>query len=304
MKKYSIIVPHRNSLNLLERAIKSIPNRSDVEIIIVDNSIGDVDLSGIKILNNNICVFSSDIERGAGGARNVGIENARGQWLLFLDADDFFVDTAFESFDTFANSDYEIVFFKWTSCYSDTLEPASRDLYYNKFIDSYINKQIGSDLILRYKLDTPCAKLISRKLIIDNNILFDECISCNDAFFSTKIGFYANVIMASSSSVYCATVNKGSITNTRSLAMLESRFLANLRVNRFLSHHNLKKARRPILRYIVQAIKYGLFSSLKFIYWSVKYENNLLFGLSSISIFCFRKHLKKVTIDKRYIVKR
>ena len=41
--KYSIIIPHRNSIDLLNRAINSIPKRTDSQIIIADNS--DVELS-------------------------------------------------------------------------------------------------------------------------------------------------------------------------------------------------------------------------------------------------------------------
>ena len=42
---YSIIIPHRDSLELLKRAIASVPNRSDIQIIVIDNTPNEIDFS-------------------------------------------------------------------------------------------------------------------------------------------------------------------------------------------------------------------------------------------------------------------
>ena len=88
---YSIIIPHRDSLVLLERALLSIPDRNDIQIIVIDNTPGELSFSTLeKIRENKIILLFSNIEKGAGHARNIGLNKAIGKWLLFLDADDFF----------------------------------------------------------------------------------------------------------------------------------------------------------------------------------------------------------------------
>ena len=74
----------------------------------------------------NTFILYSDNKYGAGGARNLGLKNARGKWLLFLDSDDFFLNTAFTVFDKYLNSSYDVIYFKLTSIFSATGEIADR----------------------------------------------------------------------------------------------------------------------------------------------------------------------------------
>ena len=90
---YSIIIPHKNIPKLLQRCLDSIPQRDDVQVIIVDDnsdpSIVDFEkFPGLK-RKNTIVVFDKS-SKGAGHARNIGIERSNSKWLIFADADDFF----------------------------------------------------------------------------------------------------------------------------------------------------------------------------------------------------------------------
>ena len=81
---FSIIIPHRNSVNTLPRLFNSIPDRDDLEIIVVDNS--PVPLKREQITTTRTFnLYYSEPNRGAGGARNVGIEQAKGKWFIFAD---------------------------------------------------------------------------------------------------------------------------------------------------------------------------------------------------------------------------
>ena len=68
MKRFSIIIPHRGDVSLLERAIASVPVRDDIQLLVEEDTDG--------------C--------GAGYARNRALGKASGEWLLFLDSDDYF----------------------------------------------------------------------------------------------------------------------------------------------------------------------------------------------------------------------
>lgn len=96
----SVIVPVHNSERYLKCALESIFNQDtslDYEILLVDD--GSTDGSGsicdqIVALDSRARVFHID-NSGVSAARNVGIDNSRGEWLLFMDSDDELMSSAF-----------------------------------------------------------------------------------------------------------------------------------------------------------------------------------------------------------------
>lgn len=112
MINFSIIIPHHTKTDtiLLERAVDSVPDKDQIQILVIDNSPLPID-TNLFVKRKNVEILFSDKSKGAGHARNVGIENAKGNWLLFLDADDFFVKGAFDVFKKHYDSSVDIVFF-------------------------------------------------------------------------------------------------------------------------------------------------------------------------------------------------
>ena len=100
--KISIIIPVYNTGVYLEEALDSIYAQSfrEYEVICVDDS--SEDLLTRKILNNyqrkykNMHVIRQKINVGAGEARNIGFLRARGEYVIFLDADDVFKEIFLE----------------------------------------------------------------------------------------------------------------------------------------------------------------------------------------------------------------
>ena len=90
---FSVIIPHRNIPLLLRRCLASIPKRPDVQVIVVDDGSdpGIVDFQKFP-WPKGLCVelLLAKERKGAGYARNLGIKRARGKWLIFADADDYF----------------------------------------------------------------------------------------------------------------------------------------------------------------------------------------------------------------------
>ena len=94
MKKVSVIVPVYNAEKYLEKCISSIANQTldDIEILAIndgskDNSLNILDNLSIKY-KDKIRVFDKP-NGGAGSARNIGIDNATGEFIKFVDADDY-----------------------------------------------------------------------------------------------------------------------------------------------------------------------------------------------------------------------
>lgn len=99
--KVSVIVPVYNASRHLECCIGSILNQSlnSLEIICVDDCSTDNSVEILQKLcekDNRIKVIKQDLNLGAGAARNAGMEIARGEYLSFLDADDYFSSEMFK----------------------------------------------------------------------------------------------------------------------------------------------------------------------------------------------------------------
>ena len=90
---YSVIIPHKNIPKLLERCLQSIPSRNDIQIIVVDDC-SDKDVickvERLCSLYNTLLIKTTE-GKGAGYVRNIGLTRAIGKWVLFADADDFFL---------------------------------------------------------------------------------------------------------------------------------------------------------------------------------------------------------------------
>ncbi len=90
---FTIIIPTYNRANLLPRAIQSVLNQTfeDWEMIIVDDGSTD-ETSKVVVLNNDLRIkYFRQKNGGRGSARNQGVNRASGQYLCFLDDDDYYL---------------------------------------------------------------------------------------------------------------------------------------------------------------------------------------------------------------------
>ena len=96
MTKISVIIPVFNAEGFLKKTIESVVNQTlkDIEIICVDDGSTDNSLDVLNELKgsyDSLRVYSQE-NQGPAVARNLGLKNATGEFLSFLDADDIFVD--------------------------------------------------------------------------------------------------------------------------------------------------------------------------------------------------------------------
>lgn len=204
MTKYSIIIPCRDRLELLQKAIDSIPERNDIEIIVVDNS--DTPIGNEKLKPRKLSILHyiiSDSKKGAGHARNVGLNYINGDYTIFLDSDDYFMPKAFEAFDKYVDSYYDIVFFDSNSIRLSDQQPSTRHKRIHKQIMDYL--QTHNEDQLRYQFVNPICKMFRSGFLKDGQFQFQEVKVSNDLMFSTITGHYAKTITADSAVVYMIT---------------------------------------------------------------------------------------------------
>lgn len=174
----SVIVPCYNSARDIEKCLISIMNQSyeEFEIIVIDD--GSKDNSKEKILSlakkDNRIKFISQANSGVSKARNNGILHAKGDYIAFIDSDDYVDKSYLEHLINQVNyDDYDIIISGF--CYeqidgeSVKIEGVNFQCDKQKFIDSFYLQCIEKRLTF-----APYNKLYKSSLLIENKITFQE----------------------------------------------------------------------------------------------------------------------------------
>lgn len=165
---YSIIIPHNNIPQLLKRCLDSIPRREDIQIIVVDDNsdINKVDFDSFPGLDDPyVEVIFTKEGRGAGYARNVGLRHAKGKWLLFADADDFYNDGFLSVLDCYRDGSFDIIYFGASSVDSETLVYSDRSVVLNQIIDGCDISNVYSVDFVKYTNWVPWNKMFKHDFV-------------------------------------------------------------------------------------------------------------------------------------------
>lgn len=208
MINYSIIIPHKNTPLFLQRCIDSIPHREDIQIIIVDDNSDPQKVNFNRfpgLTQKNVEIYFTKEGKGAGYARNVGLKHAKGKWLLFADADDFYHPEAFQNFDFYLNTNYDIIYFFAYSIDPETGLASPREKNLNHFYKKYNPQKSRSADYIKFKAWEPWNKLINYNFWAKHQIYFDEIPFGNDINFSQKLSLLAQKIDINPNKLYCLT---------------------------------------------------------------------------------------------------
>lgn len=217
--KYSIIVPHYDDLERLCRLISSIPiSRGDIQLIIIDDCSLSVDQ--LKVLksqfDNSILWLSTPINKGAGAARNIGLEYAVGTYVLFADSDDVFVEGAFNVIDNNVAGDSDLTYFLSTA-YNEIYNTFSaRADAMNNLVLKYINLADEESLMnLKQGHVTPYSKIYKRSIIERLGYCFEEVMVSNDVAFNVLMALGCKTVKAVPEVIYSITKREGSLTTKK-----------------------------------------------------------------------------------------
>ena len=204
--KISIIIPIYNAERFIDRCMKSVYAQTftDVEIILVND--GSTDNSAA------ICKKYRDadprityIEKengGAGSARNAGMDAARGEYLAFPDADDWFEPQMYDELYALAKSgDFDVIF-SGVNYYKQTGDGGTeysrtQNIEAVAFTDqAACRENIMTFFPTTTIFDVPWNKLYKRRIVTENNLRFTDIRRCQDATFN--IDFYDHISSAAS----------------------------------------------------------------------------------------------------------
>lgn len=217
--KLSIIIPVYNVEQYLPKCLDSILNQSfkDLEVICVNDGSTDNSLDILKEYkskDNRVVILDKENE-GSGVARNCAIDIAKGEYIYFVDSDDWLEDNALETMIHKADElNTDILIFGGLSYYEDIGKAGgySKDKLPLKYFDRiFSSKDIKSD-IFKFP-STAWTKLYKKDFLIKNNIRFQHIKVGQDQlpFFHSMI--IAERIAILPENLYCYRKNrKGAVT--------------------------------------------------------------------------------------------
>lgn len=225
MNLVSIIIPVFNSEQYIERAMKSVLNQTykNIELIVVND--GSTDHTKDTILKvkreDSRIKYFENTNSGVSVARNIGLNNATGKYVGFVDADDYIDKNMIDLLvNTAEKYTCDIVSCIFERVYSDRVVPEKtkiRQGHYNKkdFANIIYPQLFGSKHIKTQLPLNIVTKLFKREIIEENSIRFETDLKFGeDLLFTQEFLLYSNTFyFFTKEKLYKYTYNEYSATN-------------------------------------------------------------------------------------------
>lgn len=279
---YSIIIPIYNTPSVyLEDCLRGLflqdYPKDKYEIILVD----DASTEHIRGIVDDICeryeskpqiqFIRHTHNKRQGGARNTGLEAANGDYVMFLDSDDYWdatnVLSVFELI--LEHGKFDILrSFVWKSPSSDVIPEVKLCPYNNEFLEeSGINYL--SDSSFSYEIWSACYR---RSFLLQNQIYFRENVVFEDSDWAIKAFYYARCIAIIQFPFYNYRLNLNSTTttyregtfidNVSSIAAIDD-FVQSVKMPDICKNAIYSKIKKSILSYIRISRNYQILTSVK-----------------------------------------
>ena len=227
---FSIIVPFQNEQEYLKRCIEKLnllqTNYADFEVIFVQS--GDDFVDSLKLLRAEPKNFDHQFIEltenfGPGFARNAGLAKAKNDWVLFLDVDDFLIDTCLTEIarKIHQSPDSDVINFNWAYEFSSMkvkLNPKDARFLKSKCerVKHFSRRQMEGSVIF---------SSFRRDFLLKNQIKFPNGLH-EDIYFIFSSYFHAEAVEYLESILYMKSKNPNSVTSTITAGHIDG-YLAN-----------------------------------------------------------------------------
>ena len=188
--KFSIVIPVYKTKEYLDHCVESVTAQTfrDFEIILVDD--GSPDCCGAMCdawaaKDSRIVVVHQE-NGGLSAARNTGIRHATGEYIMFLDSDDWWADPdVLQNIDQHLNhTGADVLSFNYRKSYNGNLEP----LYFPESLPSSETAETLEQMMCLNRWVTgACNKAIRRTLLVDNDLFFRTGITSEDIDWTLRL---------------------------------------------------------------------------------------------------------------------
>ncbi len=227
--KVSVIIPIYNVEEYLEECLVSAINQTlkEIEIVCVNDGTPDNSMDIVKKYQDDERIVVVNKENGGlSSARNAGLAVAKGEYVYFLDSDDYILQECLENLYVDAKkNDLDIIYFDAESFYESKKLEREQAFYSNYYIrePKYEDVVSGIEIFEKWVEDNAfrtsvCLQLIRRDFLIENNISFCEGIIHEDNLYSLECIVEAKKVKHVAKQYFMRRLREGSImTDTKKI---------------------------------------------------------------------------------------
>lgn len=265
MPKISIILPVFNSEKYIKKAILSVLNQNfnDFELIIVNDGSTDSTLKIIQKFNDPRIKLITQPNQGPGKARNNALKKSKGDYILFLDSDDWFRNDAFEIAYNEANKfDTDLSFFQMLNYNNETGEIYENDWFnLNNFDESFENQVFKATDIKSSIFDMSvgvCQKIYRREFLQSINAKFPKNIFFEDMPFFYYVFLKAKRISIIKKHLYYRRKHNESITHIVDEKFLDTVPAGQILIDIFIKNGWYEQYKFDLLAYKINGPRFAL----------------------------------------------
>lgn len=214
-KKVSVLIATYNSDKTIKRAIDSILNQTfrDFELIVLDDGSTDNTKEVVTSINDQRITYIYQDNKGIASSRNTLLHNAKGEYVIYLDADDYMDNTTLEKLIDKANeNDYDAVVCNYRYVYEDG---STKDIIYPNFDNK--NLKNNPELLVTI-MPQPWNKIVKRQIMLDIGIKFPEGLVFEDlCFYSCLMPRLTKVAMIKDSLINYVQLTSSIMSEAKSI---------------------------------------------------------------------------------------
>ena len=223
MKKVSVIIPVYNTSLYLEECIQSVMNQTlkEIEIICIDDKSTDGSLALLRKMekeDERIHVIPLEENGGQSIARNIGVEKARGEFIQFVDSDDWIAEETLEIlYNEMRRKELDILYFDANTVFESSELRRKQVAFANNYIRDcdYSSAASGKRLFVEFMRNhhfrvSPCMQMLRLSFLKKHNITFYPGILHEDELFAFSTILLAEKAAHISKRFYQRRVREGS----------------------------------------------------------------------------------------------
>ena len=230
MIKVSVIIPVYNVEKYLEKCLDSIINQTlkEIEIICIDDCSKDKSyliLKEYQKKDDRIVVFKNETNQGVSVSRNIGLKAAKGEYIGFIDSDDFIDKNYYEQlYNTAKKYDTDMCFTLNSDRIKEDYEIRTIDKYENDhFVKCDTNTTLKLYGYMKHKKEKYCGisafgtcnRLWRNEFISKNNITFSKANMAEDYYFILECYAYKPTVSYNGNAIYYYRLNLESLSHKK-----------------------------------------------------------------------------------------
>lgn len=278
----SIVIPVYNGANHIAKCLDSIwvqgLDTNEYEVICVNDCSTDntqETLTRICREHSNLRLIKNETNRRAGGSRNHGVSEAKGEYIVFIDADDYFHKGSLkEIFKVIQeNRELDIILCDFAREHVGTVSNNPTHNWQERNVIS------GRSFMLNNGVPfSPWQYVFKKKLMINNNIFFEENVSAEDVDWSHALALkaekmqYYHILL----SHYVLHNSSQTADEFKNFRLISERMFAGYRMNKLAAKYNYDKEVSRYLNIIADLFFYKALQFMTGIYCTPKVKSSTI----------------------------